>query len=93
MTQTPVEIFTDNSDAARFELEVGEHLAHARYRREPGKLVVLYVEADPALRGGGAAARLMAKVAAVAEAEERKIVPVCGYAAIWLKRNKPDVVA
>jgi predicted GNAT family acetyltransferase len=78
----------DNTAAARFELPEGGETAHADYRREDGKLVLLYVYAPPALRGTGAAGRLMEGIAAAAKAEAREIVPVCGYAAAWLERHR-----
>jgi len=85
--------FRDNTTEARFELVTNGLLSFADYRREPGRLVIPHVESDPALRGQGAAGRLMAQVAEVARAEDRKIVPTCSYAAAWLKRNDPGLVA
>lgn len=87
--------FTDNRDANRFELEEAGHLAWADYRRRDGQLVIPHVEADHALRGTGAAGRLMEKVAQSARDEGLKIVPLCGYAAAWLRRHKDysDLVA
>jgi predicted GNAT family acetyltransferase len=85
--------FRDNAAQARFELETQGLLSFADYRREPGRLVIPHVESDPALRGQGAAGRLMAKVAELARAEDRKIVPICSYAAAWLKRNDPGLTA
>jgi predicted GNAT family acetyltransferase len=85
--------FRDNTAGARFELETAGLLSFADYRREPGRLVIPHVESDPALRGQGAAGRLMAHVAEVARAEDRRIVPICSYAAAWLRRNDPDLIA
>ncbi len=81
------ETFSDNKDGHRFELQVGEHLAWADYRRRDGVLVIPHVEADMALRGGGAAGRLMAHVVEAARAEGSKIRPLCGYAAAWMRRH------
>ncbi|AAK22878.1 GNAT family N-acetyltransferase [Caulobacter vibrioides] len=85
--------FRHNPELSRYELETNGLLSFADYRREPGRLVIPHVETDPALRGQGAAGRLMAKVAEVARAEDRRIVPICSYAAAWLKRNDPDLIA
>jgi predicted GNAT family acetyltransferase len=71
----------------RFERIESGARAFATCRREPGKLIILYVEAPPALRGTGAAGRLMEDVLATARAEGRKVVPVCGYAAAYMRRN------
>ena len=81
------ESFSDNRAANRFELEVDGKLAYADYRRGDGEVVIPYVYADPALRGSGAADRLMRQVKATADAENLSITPICGYAAAWLRRN------
>jgi predicted GNAT family acetyltransferase len=78
----------DNTAKRRFELDVGGEVAFADYRREPGRLVIPYVEAPPALRGTGAAGRLMGGVLARARAEDLKVVPLCGYAAAYIRRHK-----
>lgn len=80
--------FRDDTAAGRFELDVDGRKAFAIYRRDGGSLVIDHVEAEPALRGTGAAGRLMEKVVAVAKAEALPIVPRCGYAASWLRRNQ-----
>lgn len=49
--------------------------------------VILHVEADPSLRGSGAAGRFMQSLAEHARAEGLKLEPQCGYAAAWLKRH------
>lgn len=49
--------------------------------------VILHVEADPSLRGSGAAGRFMQSLAEHARAEGLKLEPRCGYAVAWLKRH------
>ncbi|SFV16410.1 hypothetical protein SAMN02799631_06391 [Methylobacterium sp. 174MFSha1.1] len=78
----------DNPERSRFELEVDGEVAYADYRRQPGTLVIAYVYAPPALRGTGTADRLMQGVAATARAEGARILPLCGYAAAWLRRHR-----
>lgn len=78
----------DDPGRSRFELEVDGEVAYADYRRRPGALVIAYVYAPPALRGTGTADRLMRAVAETARAEGRQIVPLCGYAASWLRRHR-----
>ena len=79
---------TDNQALGRFELEVDGQVAFASYRRIGGRLAITHVEAPPALRGTGAAGRLMEGVAARARAEGVRLTPLCGYAAAWLRRHK-----
>lgn len=86
---------TDNTPASRYERVEGGHLAYADYRKEDGTLYIKYVFAPPELRGSGAAGRLMDGVVTFARAEKLKIVPICGYAASWLRKHKEhhDVLA
>jgi predicted GNAT family acetyltransferase len=57
--------------------------------------VILHVEADPGLRGSGAAGQFMQALAEHARAEKLKLQPRCGYAVAWLKRHPEfnDVLA
>ncbi|PHY18392.1 GNAT family N-acetyltransferase [Caulobacter sp. BP25] len=84
--------FRHNPELSRYELEVDGLVAFADYQRAGQRLVIPHVEADPALRGQGAAGRLMTKVAEVARADGMRITPICSYAAAWLKRNDPDLI-
>ncbi|MFP5515546.1 MAG: GNAT family N-acetyltransferase [Alphaproteobacteria bacterium] len=81
---------TDNHAMNRFELAVGNQTVYADYRRNGRTLVISYVEAPPSLRGTGAAGRLMEGVMEAARAEGLKIVPLCSYAAMWMRRNRQD---
>ncbi len=49
--------------------------------------LILHVEADPALRGTGAAGSFMQALAEHARAEGLKLAPRCSYAVAWLKRH------
>lgn len=59
------------------------------YARQGDTLALLHVEADPALRGSGAAGKFMQATVDFARAEGLKLRPVCSYAVAWLKRH-PD---
>ena len=83
-----MEQVTDNTAASRFELAEPGGVSFAEYRREDGRLVIRHVEAPPVLRGTGAAGRLMEGVLATARAEGRKVVPLCGYAAAYIRRHR-----
>ncbi|MFC3676856.1 GNAT family N-acetyltransferase [Ferrovibrio xuzhouensis] len=79
---------TDNPDRHRFELDVDGQTVFADYRRRDGVLAITHVEAPPALRGTGAAGRLMEGVMQIARAENVKVAPLCSYAAAWLRRHR-----
>ncbi len=80
------EVF-DNASAGRFELAEPGGVSVADYRREPGRWVITHVEAPLALRGTGAAGRLMEGVLAQARGEKVKILPLCSYAAAYIRRH------
>jgi len=84
----------DNKDQSRFELEENGHRVWAEYRIRDGKYLIPHVEADPALRGSGAAGRLMKQIVDHARAENLVIVPRCSYALAWFERhpNAEDVL-
>lgn len=75
----------DNAAGSQYELVLDGQTVFARYRKSDGVLTILWVESPPALRGAGAAGRLMKLVAAEAKAKGWSVVPVCGYAAAWLR--------
>ena len=59
----------------------------ADYAMQGSTRVILHVEADPALRGTGAAGQFMQALAEHARAEGLKLAPRCSYAVAWLKRH------
>jgi len=77
----------DRPKAGRLEMAFQGHVVFADYRRGPGCLVIDYVEAPLALRGTGAAGAFMAAIASKAWADGDQILPLCGYAAAWLRRH------
>ena len=92
--------FSDNTAEQRFEQDFqgadgGTYPVWADYAAQGTTRVILHVEADPALRGGGAAGKFMHALAEHARAEGLKLAPRCGYAVAWHKRHKDfdDVLA
>ncbi|HTH17820.1 MAG TPA: GNAT family N-acetyltransferase [Magnetospirillum sp.] len=78
----------DNPTLGRYELEIDGQVVFLTYRRQGDTLAIPHVEAPPALRGTGAAGRLMEGVMRIARDENLKVVPICGYAAAWLRRHR-----
>ena len=85
----------DNADRSRFELVEQGLTAFADYRLHGDRLVIPHVEAPVALRGTGAAGRLMTGVLEIARERGLKVVPSCPYAAAFIRRNPQyqDLVA
>ncbi len=83
----PETAVTDNLARSRYELTQDGLTAFADYSRRNGKVVIPHVEAPPELRGTGVAGRLMEGVVADVRAKGEKLVPLCPYAAAWMKRH------
>jgi predicted GNAT family acetyltransferase len=78
----------DDQARRRFELDADGLVVFADYRRTEKVLFIRYVEAPPRLRGTGAAGRLLEGIMQQARTDGLKVVPLCGYAALWLRRHK-----
>lgn len=78
----------DNEQNSRFEITTDRLVTFADYRLEKNILTIKYVEAPIELRGTGSAGKLMEEIAKKADAENLKIIPICGYAVAWLRKHK-----
>lgn len=92
--------FRDVRDEQRFEQGFTDadgqlRTVFADYAAQGSTRVILHVEADPALRGSGAAGQFMQALAEHARAEHLKLSPRCSYAVAWLKRHREfdDILA
>ncbi|MEP1126007.1 MAG: GNAT family N-acetyltransferase [Ilumatobacter sp.] len=80
----------DVPDASRFELRrAGERVGLADYSVSGNVVTVPHVETDPAHRGQGFAAALMAGVIDSVRTNGQTIRPVCPYAAAYVQQH-PD---
>jgi predicted GNAT family acetyltransferase len=77
----------DNTGQQRFEMTEDGKLVFAGYRLRDGVHALVHVEADPALRGTGAAGRFMTALAAHAREHGLKLQPLCSYARAWFQRH------
>ncbi len=80
----------DNAETHRFELVENGLTVYAEYREHDDRYIITHVEADQALKGTGAAGRLMTEIIAFARANNTKLTPRCGYAVAWFKRHPND---
>lgn len=78
---------TDDQERRRFELVENGLVAFADYRRDGAVVAIPHVEAPMALRGTGAAGRLMAGVLGRIRAQGLKVRPTCPYAAAYIRRH------
>jgi len=81
----------DNPERCRYELIVDERIVSiADYQLDGATLVVPHVETDPAMRGQGMADRLMRGMLDDLRVGERKIRPLCGFAAGFIREHPGD---
>jgi predicted GNAT family acetyltransferase len=78
----------NDTACSRYEMDEQGLTSWADYRLSGETLYLDHVESPAPLRGSGAAGRLMTALAADAKARGLKIVPICGYAAAWLRRSR-----
>jgi predicted GNAT family acetyltransferase len=81
----------DNPQASRYELWLGATRAGViRYRSEPGAILLVHTEVDPAFEGQGLGARLVAGALDDLRARGRKLVPLCPFVRTYLRRHPED---
>ena len=78
----------DNPAELRYELEVDGVLAGIiRYRVEPGVIVLVHTDVDPAFEGRGLGGRLVAGALDDIRARGLRVVPLCPFAAAYTRRH------
>jgi predicted GNAT family acetyltransferase len=78
----------DNPAELRYELEVDGTLAGIlRYRTEPGLVVLVHTDVDPAFEGRGLGGRLVAGALDDIRARGLRVVPHCPFAAAYIRRH------
>jgi predicted GNAT family acetyltransferase len=86
----------DNPEQSRYELWLGTTRAGLiEYRSEPGAVVLVHTEVDPAFAGQGLGERLVAGALEDLRARGLKLVPVCAFVRAYLRRHpdQADLVA
>jgi predicted GNAT family acetyltransferase len=80
-------VITHVPERRRFEQEENGHLVIADYRLKDGVHALMHIEAEPELRGTGAADRFMAALSDYARVQKMTLAPYCSYARAWFKRH------
>jgi predicted GNAT family acetyltransferase len=78
---------TNNTQKQRYELDSDGHLAIAEYRLTGNQIAITHIFVPESLRGKRVAAQVMKGVVDDANAKKLSIIPVCPYAAAYLKKN------
>ncbi|UFS78137.1 N-acetyltransferase [Tardiphaga sp. 37S4] len=79
----------DNKALNRFELDVGDSVAFANYRRAGDRVIITHTETPPALRGRGIASELVKGALGLIRADGLKVVAGCSFVVDYLHQH-PD---
>lgn len=80
----------NNTHQHRFELETDGKLSIVEYQQiDEQTLALTHTEVDPSLEGHGVGSKLVEGVFRYVEQYNQKIVPLCPFISVYLKRH-PD---
>lgn len=74
-------------DQGRFEAMVEGLRCELDYQLSPGRMHITHTGVPSSLEGRGIAAALVQQALAWARAKHLKVVPVCSYVAVYLRRH------
>lgn len=77
----------DNQAAHNFELWIDGKKAFIDYKKRGNSVYVVHTEVPPDLQGEGLAAALVEKVLRYLDAHQLRLVPLCSYTQLFLKRH------
>jgi predicted GNAT family acetyltransferase len=81
----------DNTEERRYEASLGsEVVGYTAYRLEPGRIVLVHTEVEPAFEGHGIASRLVAGALDDIRRRGLALVPVCPFVRSYLERHPED---
>jgi len=86
----------DNPEQSRYELWLGATRAGLiEYRSQPGVVLLVHTEVDPAFAGQGLGERLVTGALADLRARGLRLVPICPFVRSYLRRHpdQADLVA
>lgn len=86
MTNMSVPIVDDQA-AQRFEAAVDGEVAVLRYRREPGRFVLISTDVPPNLQGHGLGSMLAQAALRTASDRGLLVVPLCPFVASYIRRH------
>jgi uncharacterized protein len=87
---------SDNTEESRYELLLGDRVVGTiAYMTEPGAVVLIHTEVDPAFEGRGFGSRLVAGALDDIRARGLSLVPLCRFVSSYLRRHPEygDLVA
>jgi predicted GNAT family acetyltransferase len=80
-----------NKEENRFEVWIDGHLSELDYLQDEGTFVIAHVGVHPRHRGQGVAGKLTKTALEYARRRSLRVIPVCPYAAAYIRRNPQDL--
>ena len=77
----------DNSEAQRFEAELGGSLAVAEYHLKNDIIIFTHTEVPEALEGQGVGGKLIETALDASRAHGYQVVPLCPFVAAYIRRH------
>ncbi|MVN91225.1 GNAT family N-acetyltransferase [Mucilaginibacter aquatilis] len=77
----------NNEAIHNFELVIEGHRAFIDYKQKGDKVYLIHTEVPVELKGKGAAEAIVEKTFAYLEEHKLKLVPLCTYVGLYLKRH------
>jgi len=77
----------DNKNRSRFELDVGDEIAFAKYQLTPQAVIITHTETPRALRGRGIASELVKGALEIIRADGHKVIAGCGFVVDYLGKH------
>lgn len=77
-----------NPEASRFEVELGDKIAHADYHISGNVMTISHVYTPPEFRGKGIAAQVAKFALDYIRANKLKVIPQCPYMRDYINKHK-----
>jgi len=77
----------DNVGLSRFELQVGEHVAFSKYRRDGNVVTFIHTEVPDALSGKGIGSALAKGALDLVRAHGEKAIPKCPFIRSFIEKH------
>ena len=78
---------SNNTEAQRFETELGDDRALADYHLKNNIIIFTHTEVPKAMEGRGVAGKLIKTALETARNESYQVVPLCPFVAAYIKRH------
>ena len=77
----------DNQEAKQYEFHIGEYMAKIEYIIAKDKIFLTHTEVPKKLEGQGIGTDLVKQVLEDIEKKELRLVPLCPFVAMYIKRH------